>query len=170
MPSGNELRTIEANKNAKLTGGELDMTKTRKGHCFTCDCEREGAVVSKEKTVLIKGVKIKTTVHCCVCPECGDVFYDKKLMDEDMKVGFDLYKKTVGLLTSGEIKAIRKSYGYSATKFAMVLGLGAKTITRYEGGAIQSQEVDNLIRLAAKPDNLALLLETYDSRHKPLTV
>jgi len=51
-----------------------------------------------------------------------------------------------------------------------LLGLGAKTITRYENGAIQSKEADNLIRLADHDVNLFLLAEIAGISLKPKPV
>lgn len=65
---------------------------------------------------------------------------------------YDAYKSAAGLLTSEEIVAIRKKHGLFAERFAPLLGFGAKTVMRYENGAIQSKEADYLIPLARRDD------------------
>lgn len=58
----------------------------------------------------------------------------------------DAYRKSVGLLSSEEIKSIRKKYKISQEALASILGWGKKTITRYETVSIQDQVHDDVLR------------------------
>ncbi|MBW1649566.1 MAG: type II toxin-antitoxin system MqsA family antitoxin [Deltaproteobacteria bacterium] len=93
------------------------------------------------------------------CPECAETFIspenerniDKYLIDERRKID--------GLLTSDEIKAIRKQYGMTQTAFAKMLRVAAKTFARYENGQVaQSYAMDNLLRILRKfPDAISAI-------------
>lgn len=50
------------------------------------------------------------------------------------------------------IKQIRESYGLSQKDFALLLGLGEVTITRYESKTIQDKAQDEMIRNAKNPE------------------
>ena len=68
------------------------------------------------------------------------------LDDISLKQFYDEYRRRNNLLFPNEIKKIREKYNMSQTEFAKLLGMGAKTITRYENGTIQERTHDNLIR------------------------
>lgn len=57
-----------------------------------------------------------------------------------------------------EIKEIRDSFGLSQKDFAILLGFGEKTITRYENGSIQDESHDIAIRLAGSNRSALLLI------------
>ena len=53
-----------------------------------------------------------------------------------------------GLLTSQEIKKIRKSLGFTQEVLGELLGGGEKSFARYENGHVtQSRAMDNLLRI-----------------------
>lgn len=63
-----------------------------------------------------------------------------------------------------EIKAIREKYALTQTAFAKILGLGEKTIARYETGSLQDMAQNNLIELARLPEAFRYLLQKGRSR------
>lgn len=60
---------------------------------------------------------------------------------------FAIYRQRHGLLQPEEIRRIREKYGLSQVAFAKVLGLGNKTVARYENGSIADMAQNNLIEL-----------------------
>ena len=58
-----------------------------------------------------------------------------------------------------EIRRIREKYGLSQVAFAKVLGLGNKTVARYENGSIADMAQNNLIELMKQPSNFRELLQ-----------
>lgn len=86
--------------------------------------------------------------------------------DNNLRNAYDKYRLNKGLLLPSEIKEIREKYGVSQTAFAKILGLGEKTIARYENGSIQDEAPNNLIRLAANENNF---IELYEHNKGKLT-
>lgn len=71
------------------------------------------------------------------------------------------------LLTSKEIKDIRKKYDLTQSELAYLLNLGEVTITRYETKQIQDASVDNMLRELNDNPLLALkLLEKNKNKFK----
>ena len=48
--------------------------------------------------------------------------------------------------------------------FARIIGVGDKTVARYENGSIQDKAINNLILLAKDPKNFAVLCHKNDAR------
>lgn len=120
--------------------------------CPECDKEVIVKIESKPETVNIKGEQIENYTESYVCQECLCEFADIELESKNINRHYDIYKKNNRLLSSNEIKKIREESNLSQKAFALVLGLGEKTITRYENGAIQDKAIDNLIRASVNKD------------------
>jgi transcriptional regulator with XRE-family HTH domain/uncharacterized phage-associated protein len=56
------------------------------------------------------------------------------------------YREKMGLLTSSQIASIRAKYGISQSDLCLLLGWGAKTITRYESHQVQDVAHDTILR------------------------
>lgn len=107
-------------------------------------------------------VEIKNTIivydEKYVVDENGEEIFDRDIEIENDKKLFDEYKKIKGLLTSKEIKNIRKKYDLNQKEFAKILGLGEVSINRFENGSIQTESIDSMIRLANEVPNMKLLI------------
>jgi putative zinc finger/helix-turn-helix YgiT family protein len=82
------------------------------------------------------------------CPKCDEVllrFQDAKRLGED---AIAIYRKKHGLLSAGEIRAIRERFGLTQAQLARLLRLGANTVSRWESGRnVQTAAMDILLRL-----------------------
>lgn len=86
--------------------------------------------------------------HIFVCEHCKEQIVAPKTLRATEKVLTDFRRKIDGLLTSGEIKMIRKKLGKTQTEMAALLGVGKKNFARYENGQVtQSKSMDLLIRI-----------------------
>lgn len=100
----------------------------------------------------VKGKEIEFEEYYMIDPENGEEIFDRNLeIENDMRL-YDIYKKQVNLLTSTEIKTIRKKYQMNQKEFSQAIGLGEITIHRFENGSIQTEAVDSVIRLSDDPD------------------
>lgn len=94
-----------------------------------------------------------------VCSECAEQF----LNDEDERAIerklTDIRRKMDGLLTSDEIRSIRRRFGFTQIAFAQLLGVGEKNFARYESGqASQGRTTDHLLRiLRERPDTIQVI-------------
>ena len=83
------------------------------------------------------------------CHECDFEFLDY----EGERLKHDVICRHLGVLTSTEVRSIRKRYGMSRSSFADVTGLGEATLNRWENGVvIQNPANDRYLRLLAMPD------------------
>jgi len=82
------------------------------------------------------------------CHKCGEGLFT--LQDaEMMRLGaFAIYRRTRGLLSIAEIRAIRERYSLTQAELARLLRLGGNTVSRWEAGRnVQSAAMDVLLRL-----------------------
>lgn len=100
----------------------------------------------------VKEKEIEFEEYYIIDPNTGEEIFDRNIeIENDLRL-YDVYKKQVNLLTSVEIKSIRKKYEMNQKEFALAIGLGEITIHRFENGSIQTESVDSVIRLSEDPD------------------
>lgn len=127
----------------------MKMKNKEKAYCYHCDkmVDFEIKEINENTKVSEKGIPVNVKVKRAYCKHCGTVVPYKKIDYEADRLVYDEYKRKVGLLTSQEIKEIRLLRNLSQRELSLMLGLGEKTITRYENGAIQDRAYDILLRL-----------------------
>lgn len=93
------------------------------------------------------------------CPVCGESFLDEREERALERSLTDARRRADGLLTSDEIRAIRRRLALTQIGFAKVLGVGEKNFARYESGqATQGRATDNLLRiLRERPDTIRVI-------------
>jgi putative zinc finger/helix-turn-helix YgiT family protein len=90
------------------------------------------------------------------CEECGERVIAHAL---DQAIEQEARRRR-GLLAPQEIKAVRERTGLSQEAMAQLIGVGAKSYTRWETGkSIQNKSNDNLIRLLDRNADKLLHLE-----------
>ena len=83
------------------------------------------------------------------CEACDFEFLDQE--GEQLKQ--EAVCRHLGVLTSTEIRQIRKRYGMTRSSFSQVTGLGEATLNRWENGVlIQNRANDRYLRLLAMRD------------------
>lgn len=116
-----------------------------------CPICGEGPMVKREKDEVFsyKGQsKIIPNYPVHECDICGEELVEAADSKRFEKVLTDFRRSVDGLLTSDEIKEIRKSFGYTQKSFAKFLEVGEKNFARYErGAAAQSRSMDHLLRI-----------------------
>ncbi|MCR5669445.1 MAG: hypothetical protein K6G10_00420 [Butyrivibrio sp.] len=108
--------------------------------------EHEVLTVSYEGVGWFKGVEVSYEAESLYCSEADEYFENEEQISENNRRLKDAYRKKMGLLTSEEIKGIRKKYDISQKDLCLVLGWGAKTITRYESHQVQDRAHDTILR------------------------
>lgn len=145
--------------------------------CPLCDKTHEVEERRRMATVTIKGDEIAYEERFYFCANAGEgenEFETGAMANENLLNARNAYRIKHGLLTSGEIVAIRESYGLSQVDLARLLGWGEATISRYESKAIQDEAYDAMLRLVKDNPMQALefLKKNADkfSREKGLAV
>lgn len=138
--------------------------KTEITEAFCTECEKNVKVnVDFRKNVqrLIGGKLITGNLIVCHCAECGALVSIPEYEHSNDKEFFGKYRQECGLLQPEDIKQIREKYKLSQANFAKLLGMGEKTITRYENGSVQDEAHDTLIRAA---QNIKFVKQLYELR------
>lgn len=116
-------------------------------------------ILERDATCIVKGTSITFKEKIRVNEETGEEIYDPKLEQENDVKLYNEYRKLNSLLLPEEIKSIREKYGVTQVEFAQILGLGDKTITRYENGSLQDMAQNNLIKIVGRnPEEFLKLL------------
>lgn len=116
-------------------------------YCDTCGKSHNVIIKEEERKYKVKGINVTAKLNITYCAECGEEVYNRKEELKNDIIIFDSYKKEVELLTSKEIKELRKKFDVTQETLAKLLGFGLKTITRYENGSIQDEAYDTVLKL-----------------------
>lgn len=133
-------------------------------HCVICgrgpirEIERDWHIRVKGADVTVPGDRI---THC---DSCGEDFYTGAQAQASDRRLADVRRRNEGLLTGEEILGVRQAASLSQAQLEAALGVGAKTVVRWENGtAVQSKAADDVLRLIALDrDNLRFLAEIRD--------
>lgn len=112
---------------------------------------------SRKVVVNVKDMEIEYEEYYVVDDNGEEIFNRDVEIENDRRL-YDIYKKRNNLLTTEEIKTIRKKYGLTQKEYAQVIGVGEITVHRFEKGAIQTEAVDSIMKLSNNPNNMAFLL------------
>jgi len=126
-------------------GKEREMMK-----CFQCG---KGRLVNKfvEIPGQVRGESVSVHAEASVCGRCGfQVLSSAQSAAYGLAVA-DAYRERHGLLTSKELKEIRKTLAMSQRDLAAFLRIGVASVKRWEVGLIQDEAMDRLIRLGTNP-------------------
>lgn len=102
-----------------------------------------GVVRGEEYTVRMRGL---------VCPKCGYQTIEGTDSAEFARLLSDKYRAAHSLLTSEQIRALRKGFGETQEQFAKRLGVGIASVKRWEMGKIQDERSNQLILDKTKPE------------------
>ena len=84
------------------------------------------------------------------CDSCGEDLYTPGQMEAVQLLASDKLRDEEGLLRSSQIHAIRSRLGLAQHQFEQLLGVGPKTVVRWEKGTVfQNGATDSLLRLIA---------------------
>jgi putative zinc finger/helix-turn-helix YgiT family protein len=128
--------------------------------CPACAEYREFAKQIHTEFYTVRGVKISMErISVEVCSTCGEVLSDEERDNALIEAAYSEYRALKGLLSPTEVQSVRKRYGLSQQSFAVLLGMGEATINRYEGGALQDEAHDWLIRACRESSFMETVLE-----------
>jgi len=146
-----------ANKDDKIFIGKTKYS------CPICEKEEEVEIYKELTQVLIKKQNINYYETYYYCPVSKEEFYPSQVLDSNLLEAKDSYRKQNNLLTSQEIKEIRKYYKLNQKEFSNIFGWGDITVQRYETKLIQEETYNEIMKRAK--DNPLFLYEEL-KKHK----
>ncbi len=114
--------------------------------CFHCD---KGRLTARTADIPgeVRGEKFTVHTGAMVCNRCGFQVLSDEQSDAYTVACSDAYRKKHGLLTSKQLRGLRKDLGFSQRTFAAFLKVSVASVKRWEAGLIQDEAHDQLIRL-----------------------
>lgn len=117
-----------------------------KNYCVACGGPVEFRRAVTE--VSIAGRKASVEVEGDWCTSCGEVLLTPQQADDAQRRAAAVLRKEEGLLSPDEVRAIRARLGLTQVELEKLLGVGPKTVVRWERGTVfQSPPVDRLLRV-----------------------
>lgn len=96
------------------------------------------------------------------CQQCKETFVSPEQMDRVQRRASAAIRAEEGLLLPAEIVEIRDSLGLSQSAFEKLLGVGPKTVVRWEKGTVfQNSATDALLRLVGEDRKNAVWLAKW---------
>lgn len=130
----------------------------------TCPiCDGRLVRIAERRDVSIGKRVVRVLDRFARCTDCGEELYAPGQMEATQRRASDLIRKDDGLLLPEEIRAIRVGLGLTQRAFERLLGVGPKTVVRWERGTVcQNQATDSLLRvIRAFPAAAAFLAERH---------
>ena len=100
-----------------------------------------------DRQMAFKGVDICVPAQVFICPTCGLEAGTVQTGVELQLAIADAYRASQELLTSSEIKALRKSRNLTQQQLAEMMNIGIASIKRWETGTVQSASMDQALRM-----------------------
>jgi HTH-type transcriptional regulator/antitoxin MqsA len=124
-------------------------------------CDGEYREVVEFQTFKVRGREVTVPVSLMKCDACGDVMYSPEQMDRAQNAVYAEIRRRENLLAPAEIASLRLGLGLKQEEFERMLGVGPKTVVRWESGRVfQGKAADALMRLVqADRENAARLAE-----------
>lgn len=114
--------------------------------CHVCDGEVISVREVREYTIGRRSAVVED--EFMRCEACAEEYYAPGQMDAVQRRASAAIREQEGLLLPEEIRAIREDLGLSQADFERLLGVGPKTVVRWEKGTVfQNKATDALLRL-----------------------
>ena len=140
------------------------MTELFDTYCPECDAEVHANLRAQQAVLAVRGEAINYSENVAICPVCGTAIGDARIESANLDRAYSAYRTKHGIMTPGEIKSLRASYGLSLREFSKFLGFGEQTTYRYERGDIPDQTHSNTLQSAQSVTGAQLLLSQNKSK------
>lgn len=124
----------------------MGKINTKHKLCFSCMEEHDVNLVEVSESGTFKGEQVEFLAVYEYCSNVDEYSETEEMIKSNSLALKDAYRGKIGLLTSGEIKAIREKYDISQKEFSGILDWGMATITRYENHQVQDRAHDDILR------------------------
>ncbi len=124
----------------------MKIIKSEEKLCLICMEHHLVNTVIIEDTELYKNERVSFDATYEYCEHADELLENEEMIKANSLAMKDAYREKLNLLTSKDIKSIRRKYGVSQKDFSEILGWGRATITRYENHQVQDQAHEDILR------------------------
>ncbi len=126
-------------------------------------CGGDFELVSEPGTFLIYGTEIPVDHLFYRCASCGEEQVTEDLAGRVQAEAARIYRERFNFLTGAGIRAVRERLGLTQEQLESALGIGAKSLARWENERVlQNRSVDDLLRLIDRdPSALRFLAQVH---------
>ena len=111
-------------------------------------CGHRADLVEAQRNVTVRGRSVRVAEEFWRCAKCGEEHLTPQQMRESQQRAVEVICRHEGLLHGHEIRALREGFGLTQAELESLLGVGPKTVVRWERGTVfQSRSVDTLLRV-----------------------
>lgn len=111
-------------------------------------CGNPMTLVQERDQIFIGNREATVDVQRYRCDACDEVFYTKEQALAAQRDAATFLRQQEGLLTPDEIRSARLNWGLSQSALERLLGVGPKTVVRWERGTVfQNSSTDQLLRV-----------------------
>jgi putative zinc finger/helix-turn-helix YgiT family protein len=135
--------------------------------CPECNDLTPRRVEQRYEIYKVKGKPFTISAQVEVCSVCGTDVFSPALDQENVEQAYGLYRRQHGILSPGEIKAIREKYRLSQRAFSRLLGFGEITIHRYESGSLPDAAHNELLVTLRNLVNMRDFVQRHKDRLRP---
>lgn len=124
------------------------MTSATLTNCPSCEGE---VTLIREPVTFQFGRRVaRVEVERYRCDTCGEAFYSSTQADTAQRAATAELRRQENLLGPEQIKEIRRFLRLTQSQFERLLGVGPKTVVRWERGTVcQNHATDRLLRVIA---------------------
>jgi len=126
--------------------------------CARCDGELSPEPVKAQEEIVVRAEPIKVDVEYHICSQCSEKYVIPSLDKDPLKAAYERYREKHKMLNANEIKNWRKKHDLTQEQVSRLLGIAAATLSRYEGGKLQDEAHEKMLRMAMEPTCLQRLV------------
>lgn len=121
------------------------MTRREEAIQSVCDsCGAEALRVQSQMAEYVEGdIRVSYPEEMMVCDECHDSYFTRDQMECRSKAITSAIRESQGLFTPERITRARVGLGMKPAQFERALGLGKKTVSRWERGTVPPSRAAN---------------------------
>lgn len=114
------------------------------------NCGAEATAVREPIAIAVGPREVTVEADFNKCATCGEIFYLAGQMDAAQRSAVNAIRVEDGLLSPDDIVALRKRLNFTQAQLEQRLGVGAKTVVRWERGTVcQTAVADHTLRVFA---------------------
>src|SRR5262245_27335397 len=100
------------------------------------NCDGPAVAVVRPREVAVGRWSAVVDDECIRCTRCGEEFYEPGQLQATLEKAARAIREKRGLITPERIRALRILYGLTQDQLERILGVGPKTVVRWEKGSV----------------------------------